>query len=626
MGNNNGKFKYGGYKGKILRVNLSSSKISTEPLKEDWAKDFLGGVGLAARFLYEELKPKTDPFSPENKLVLMTGPVQGTIVPTASRSTFCTKSPLTNNFFNSIHGGHIGAELKYAGYDGLIVEGKAEKPVYIWIDDDKVEIKDASKIWGKHTFTAHSMIRQELGDEEVHIATIGPAGEKGLRYALILCDMRASGRGGVGAVMGSKNLKAIAFRGTGEVAVPDTERIAQYALKMNEIFISNPATGKQLAHYGSPGSILPFNKLGILGTRNWQTEVFEGAEGICGETMREKVVKRDKACIACPIHCTKFSVVKDGPYKATIEGPDYEAVWGMGSMCGVDNLDAIVKGDEICDEYGFDLMSGSCTVAWAMEAFEKGIITKEDTGGIDLRFGNADAMLEMLEKIGKREEGLGWLLGEGSKRASEKIGKGSEEFCITNKRVEIAGHTARGLPGHAMGYAVGHRGGSHHDSRPTGERMGIVPRETTEGKGPYVAGVNHWLIFCDSLVLCHFGESVWGPIALNENTVEALNVVTGRNLTVDDANEHADRIWNLIRGFAAREGFTRDDDTLPKRFTHEPIPEGPSKGMVVTPEMLEKMKDEYFEFRGWDKKTGNPTKEKLLELDLDFIAKDLYPG
>ena len=614
-------FKYGGYIGQLLRVNLTNKGITKETLREDWARDFVGGVGLSARIIYEEVKPKIDPFGPENKLVMMTGPVNGTMIPAASRSSFCAKSPYTGSFFHSIFGGFLGPEVKFAGYDGVIIEGQAKAPVYIWIDDDKVQIKDATHLWGKDPFKTQEILRKEIGDEEIHIATIGLAGEQKAPYAMILCDIRAAGRGGMGAVMGSKNLKAIVVRGTGGVTVPNVLKVYNTAIRLNELFSTTPAV-KGLSEYGTPRNVGAMNEAGILPTRNWQTEVFEGMKDITAEVMREKVVKGDRACFACSINCTKYSVVPSGPYKSIINGADYEAIYGFGSCCAVDNIEALCKADELCDHYGIDLISTALCISWAMECFEKGIFTKDDTDGIELKFGNADGMLQMIEKIGKRE-GLGGLLTKGTREASKIVGKDTFRFAIQNKGVEFPGHTPRPFPACAVGYATGPRGGSHHDIRPTPEKMGMVDRKVLDGKGALAAEINHWLILCDSMLLCHLAEAIWGPMKISDDTIEALNVVTGWELNYEEARKIAEREWNMIRCFSAREGFTRENDQLPIRFMEEPVPEGPMKGSYIPRETLERLKDDYYSYRGWDPKTGNPTKGKLIELGLDFAVEDI---
>jgi len=405
--------------------------------------------------------------------------------------------------------------------------------------------------------------------------------------------------------------------------VHDMQGTLKLSHEIFQIMRGNPSTGQVLPWFGTPVLVNANNSLGVFGSRNWQQETFEGAQGLCAETMRQKIVVRDKSCFACPIKCGKYSVVTTAPFEGrTVEGPEYENIFALGSMCGIDSIEAVAAAERECDDLGMDAIETGVSIAFAMENFEKGNLTTADTDGLELTFGKTELLLPLINKIAMRE-GLGSLLAEGVKRAAEKIGKGSEVFAMQNKGMTFAGHSARGLPGFALGYATGPRGGSHHDSRPTGERTGMVPRDTTEGKAAYTVKVNHLMILTDSMILCHLAEAIWGPIEINPVVVDILNRVTGMEMTVPEAELTAERIWNVIRAFAAREGLRRKDDTLPKRFLTEPIPEGPSKGMVITPEMLERMKDEYYTLRGWDKATGIPNPERLLRLDLPDIAEDM---
>lgn len=616
-------FRYKGYTGKLLRVDLTSGKVRVEPMKEEWAENYLGGAGIAARILYDELKPGIDPLSPENKTLIMTGPVNGTIIPTASRVGAYCKSPLTGSFFHGTAGGHFGAELKYAGWDGIIVEGKASTPVYLWIDDDLVEIREASHLWGMNSYDVQEKLKEELGLNEIHAASIGPAGELLNRFACITFGCRVTGRGGTGAVWGSKKLKAVVVRGTGSVSVSDITKFKHFADELLTVFRNHPATSQILPTYGTPVLVNANNALGVFGSYNWQEEIFEKADGLSGETMRKTIVVKDKACFSCPVRSSKLCIVKskeDGSY--LVEGPEYENIYSLGSCCGIGSIETVAIAERICDDYGMDAIEAGVAVAFAMECFEKGILTLEDTEGIDLRFGSEEAMLTMIHKIGKRE-GLGNLLADGVKRASEKIGHGSEDFAMHTKGMTFAGHSARGMPGFALGYATGPRGGSHHDGRPTGERTGLVPRETFEGKGEYTARVNHFTIYTDSMIVCHLAESIWGPLDISEWCVKSVNVTTGMQSSLEDAKKTAERIWNLMRAFMVREGFRRKDDRLPKRFMEEPIPRGPSQGMVISRENLDKMLDEYYSFRGWDLKTAIPTPERLIKLGLEDVAQDM---
>jgi len=616
-------FRYKGYKGKLLRINLSTGKTTEEPLKEEWAEKYLGGAGYGARLFYDELKPGVDPFSPENKVMIMTGPVTGTLIPTASRVGAYCNSPLTNSYFHGTAGGNLGAELKYAGYDGIIIEGRSTVPVYIWIDDDLVEIREASHLWGKMSYETQELLKEELGSPEIHTAAIGPAGEILNRFACLVFGCRVTGRGGIGAVLGSKKVKAIAVRGSGSVEVPDLKGFRSFVDELLTVFKTHPATSNILPTYGTPVLVNVNNALGVFGNHNWQDEYFDRAEGLSGEVMKETIVVRNKACFACPVRSGKFVVINSGKYKGcVVEGPEYENIFSLGSQCGIDNIKAVAAAERLCDEYGMDAIEAGIAVAFSMEAFQKGILTLEDTEGLELKFGSEDAMMTMLHRIGKRE-GLGDILAEGVKRASERIGKGSEDFAMHNKGVTFPGHSARGMPGFALGYATGPRGGSHHDGRPTGERTGLVPRQTFEGKAEYISKVNRFAIYTDSMIVCHLPEAIWGPLDVSEWCSRAVNAVTGMDISLEDARRTAERQWTIMRAFMVREGYRRKDDKLPKRFMEEPIPRGPSKGMVIDWTNFNKMLDEYYDFWGWDKSTGIPTAERLRSLDMGEIAQDM---
>ncbi len=618
-------FRYKGYVGRFLRFNLSTGKHEDMPITNQLAEQYIGGAGMAARILYDELKPGIDPFSEENKLIIGTGPVEGTMIPSACRIGAYSKSPQTNSFYYSSAGGHFGPEIKYAGYDGIIFEGKSSEPVYLFIDDGRVELRSAKHIWGKKAYESQEIIQHELGGEEVQICAIGPSAEKLVRFSGIFAGCRTMGRGGMGAVMGSKNLKAVAVRGNGSIEIPNFPKTEAFLKEIFEKFRANPATSQVLPNYGTPVLVNANNKLGMFGYKNWQEEYYDQAEGLSGETMREQIVKRNKSCFACPVCSGKYSIVQSGhEYQGWInEGPEYEDIFSLGSMCGHNDIAVCSAGERLCDEMGMDAIETGVAIAFAMECFEKGIITEKETDGMELRFGRSDVVLPMIEKIGLRQSYIGELLGEGVKRASEKLGNGSEFFAMHNKGLTFAGHSARGMPGFALGYATGPRGGSHHDGRPTGERTGLIERKTFEGKGEYTARVNHFTIFTDSMIVCHLPEGIWGPLDVSEVSVQALNIATGMNLTLDDAKIIAERQWNIIRAFAVREGYRRADDKLPGRFMEEPIPEGPSKGMVISRDNLDKMLDEYYEFRGWDKETGIPTPERLSSLGLEDVAEDM---
>ncbi len=614
---------YKGYTRKLLRVNLTNRTVRVEEIPNAQLLKFIGGAGLAARMLYDELEPGIDPLSHRNKVIFMTGPLAGTIAPTGSRIGVYTKSPLTGGFFHSSAGGSFAAELKFAGYDGVVIEGASEKPVYLFISNETAELRSASHLWGEMTYRAHELIKVDIGDEAVQSAVIGPAGERMVRFASVIVGGRALGRGGIGAVLGSKKFKGIAVRGTGRVEVDDMEATLKTTQELIGLMRRNPTTGQSLVNFGTPVLVNANNNLGVFGSRNWQRETFDGAVGLCAETMREKIFVRNKSCFACPIGCSKYTIVTDGPYKGSeVEGPEYENIFALGAMCENDSIETVAAAERLCDDLGMDAVETGVSIAFSMEAREKGLLTEKDADGLDLSFGNSDVIMPMVRKIGLRE-GLGDLLADGVKRAADTIGGGAADFAMQNKGMTFPGHSARGLPGFALGYATGPRGASHHDARPTGERAGIVPRETVEGKPQYVINVNHLNILTDSMILCHLAEAIWGPTEIKETVIGIFNDVTGMDLSLEQAKVTAERIWNVIRAFGVREGMRRSDDTLPKRFLSEPIPDGPSKGMVITEEVLEKMKDEYYTLRGWDAATGIPLPERLYALDLPDIAEDM---
>jgi aldehyde:ferredoxin oxidoreductase len=617
-------WEYGGYAGKFLRLDMTNKKASTVPLTKETARLYLGGNGFGAKILYDELKSGIEPLGPENKFVFAAGPIQGTMVPTAGRSGVFTKSPLTGLFFDAYGGGSFGPEMKFAGWDAVIVEGQAKSPTYVTVYDDNIEFKDASHLWGKHTFETQEIIKKDLNEPKAQIACIGPAGEKLVRFACTIWGARAAGRGGNGAVLGSKKLKALVVRGTNDVEVPNIDGFLKTVGELYAKIKANPGTGKALPTLGTPGVTTVQNQLGILGTRNWQTEVFEDTEKISGTVMRERLVFKDKGCMACPIYCTKLVHVKSGPYAGTIdEGPEYETIFAFGSNCGVDSLEMIAKADRLSDDIGVDTISAGAVISFAMECYEKGILSKQELDGLDLKFGNQEALIQMLEKFGTRE-GAGDLLAEGAARAAKKIGKGSEKYAITIKDLENAGHSPRGMKGYCLGMATSTRGGSHQDGRPTGERVGKFDRKILEGKPEYAMGTQRTTTLQDSMCVCRMTEGIFGLTEVTNDHLNIINVVTGMNLKLPELIDITDRIWNVERSFNCREGHRREHDVQAIRFMTEPIPDGPSKGMYSPKDELEMLKDKYYDLRGWDKKTGIPTKDTLKRLDLNKQAENLY--
>ncbi|MEJ5292526.1 MAG: aldehyde ferredoxin oxidoreductase family protein [Candidatus Methanosuratincola sp.] len=615
--------KYSGYKGKVLAINLTTKKTSSIEITDEFARKYLGGNGFAVRYIFDMVDPRMDAFDATNVVAMMTGPFQGINSPTAGKYYMATKSPLTNGYFDSVSGGFIGAQIKYAGYDGFLITGKADKPTYLFVEDGKVEFRPAEKLWGRLTGETQEMIKEEVGDPNLCVSAIGPAGENLVRYACVITEYRAAGRGGVGAVLGSKKLKAVAVRGSGTNEVADPEAYEAWMQWYKEEAKKVPGLAVGLPTYGTPALVASIGKmLGAMGSYNHKTEFFQNWENISGERLKKEFWDKDTACPACPIACSKVFSAKSGKWKGAIsEGPEYETIYSLGSMCGIDDLGAIIKGDSLCDEWGMDTVSYGVAVSFIMEAYEKQLITRENTDGVEFKFGNDDAMIAYIEKTAKRE-GIGNLIAEGSLRAARVIGGGSERFAIQVKGLEIPGHSARALRGMSLGYATATRGGSHHDPRPTGEYAGASDRKAVEGKAAWVIGTQQMTTIGDSLVNCHFLERLLG-FTLTQKWVDMINPVTGFGYTLEELTTVAERILDLERSFNVRTGIRRKDDTLPRRFLEEPIPEGPSQGMHTDEPTLNRMLDEFYVIKGWDPKTGIPTKEKLIRMGLEDVADRL---
>ncbi|MBW1674078.1 MAG: aldehyde ferredoxin oxidoreductase family protein [Deltaproteobacteria bacterium] len=619
-----------GLMGKILRVNLTEGKILKEEIPEEMAKKFLGGRGLASKYLFDENRPGIDPLGPENKLIFMSGLVTGTASPSASRYSVVTKSPLTNIWAQSSSGGRWGVDLKHSGFDGIIFEGISEKPVYLVIDNEKAELRDATDFWGKNVSETTELLKQKLG-ETFNIASIGIAGENLVRYAAIMNDLhRAAGRCGVGAVMGSKRLKAIAVRGARKIQIADERAFKKVADKQFEL-LGESILGAGLEAYGTNLVLDMVNVCGGLPTRNWQTGVCSFVEKINGEALSEKVLVRPVGCFACPIKCGRDSEIRKGPYAGQKgEGPEYESVGTFGAMCDISDLEAITMAHYLCNDYGLDTISTGSTIAFIMECFEKGIITKESTGGMEIYFGNSETMIKLVHKIAKRE-GVGDLLAEGTRRIAQRLGQGSERFAMNVKGLELAAYDSRAAKITGLAFATANRGGDHvtaYVQGPTFLASPFLVIEESEIKDPLqenpeeakvVKDMEDALTVFDAAGSCKFmGMSLdakeWSDI---------IAALTGWEFGVEEFRKTGERIYNLERAFNVREGLTRADDTLPKRLLEEPLPEGPAVGQV---NKLEIFLDPYYEFRGWDKTTGKPTPEKLRELGLKEIINQIYKG
>jgi len=597
-----------GWIGKILRVDLTTGEFAIENLDPDLAKDFIGGRGLVSKILFDEIDPQVDAFSPENKLIFATGPLTGTGAVMGSRYMVVTKSPLTGAIACSNSGGYFGPELKFAGYDLIIFEGKSDNPVYLWIEDDQVEVRKAEHLWGKDTHQTEDLIRTETHGN-AKIACIGPAGERLVRIAAVMNDKhRAAARSGVGAVMGSKNLKAVVVKGSGKVGIADKEAFKRANALILEKIRSDPATGEALPNFGMATFVNPFNQMFIFPTRNFQEGFFEGAEKISGEAIAQNIFVKRKTCYACPVGCGRVTKVEDPDFQGKGEGPEYESIAALGSNCGVDNLSAITKANYYCNELGLDTISAGVTIACAMELYEKGFL-KENEVGFKLNFGNDRALVELIKKMGLRED-FGNILAEGGYRVAKRYGH--PEFFMGVKKQEFPGLQVRGLQGMGLGFATSNRGACHLRAPMYGPEIFGVPEKIdpldTKDKALWVKRLQDSGAVIDSAGICIVVTFV---VSLEE-IVGILRAVTGIRYNLETILLAGERIWNLERLFNQKAGFARRDDNLPTRMLKEPMPEGPSKGQVVD---LEPMLSEYYQFRGWDE-DGNITPEKLSELGL----------
>ncbi|UCE91553.1 MAG: aldehyde ferredoxin oxidoreductase family protein [Methanobacteriota archaeon] len=608
-----------GYTGNILRVDLSEEKVSTEPINREWARQFIGGKGLGARYLFDELKPGTDPLSPDNVLSVWTGPLVGTMVPLTSRYVVITKSPLSGTFLDTYAGGYFGPELKYAGFDAVIVKGKAPKPSYLWVNDGKAEIRDAKGVWGKDMFRTEELLREEVGHSTARVAGIGQAGEKLSRIAGVTSDItRNAGRGGAGAVFGSKNLKAIVAKGSFGVEVPKIEEFVKMAKHMLKTDVVDNPEHAGLVTDGTPIIVDMSQDAAILPTNNWHSGQFDGYQGIDSDALKNRVFVRKKACFGCGIACGSWAKVKDGPFKgSSTEGPEYETLGLAGSNCGIMNIEAVVRFAEDCDRLGLDTISAGAAVGFAMDIYEKGVITKEDTGGLDLRFGNEEAYAKMPEMIAERSTRIGDLLAEGALRAAKAIGKDTEKLVIHSKGSEYPAYDPRGSIGMALAYATSDRGADHNRAWPVAsDAYGDGDPWSTEGKAAICHEEQMMKSYKWSMIFCDFyGVSP-------ENMAMYYTAVTGLPADADWLKAVGARVWNLVRAFNVREGFLRKDDSMPERMETEPLPSGKTEGKSVSRAAFDEMLSEYYKLWGWDDE-GRPTKRTLEEAGLQEILGEL---
>ncbi len=619
--------KTGGFRGKILRVDLTNKTYEEETLPLEFYKDYVGGALLGAKLLYDETKPGMDPLSEDNKIIYTAGPLTGTDSPCASRLCIVTKSPQTGTITTTLSGGFFPVELKRAGYDAIVISGKAEEPTYLFIKEGKVRFGNAKKYWGLDVFDTQMYMKEDLNDQNIRISCIGPAGEKQSLMSCVINEARAAGRKGVGAVLGSKNLKAVAIRGTSDVPVADKELTKKSISTMMKYFKESPMAYPMFGKLGSSVAFEVASNLGVLPSYNWlNIEDVDWDAEMGPEVLNEMNITRNP-CYKCPIACSQVRLVREGKYSGiSSEGPEYESMFSLGTLLGIKSAEFTIVADRLTDELGFDNISSGATVAFAMELYEKGIITKEDTGGLELNFGNEEAALKLLRMMAHRE-GIGAIFADGTKVAAEKIGKGSEKFTLLVKGLELPAYDVRGLKAHGLNFATSFTGADHNKGYAFQEVFGTpypnaVDRLAIEGKGKITKFNQDFASLYDIITFCEFPAQA----ALVENfqslIAELLTGVMGFDYTEEDTWRMGEKLVNICRMYNVREGFSRKDDTLPERVKYEPIPSGLSKGAVTTQEELDFMLDEYYEARSWTV-DGIPTSEKLEELGLSFAIKDL---
>jgi len=607
------------YTGKILHVDMTTQTTRVQEVEPEFLKKYLGGVGLATRLVYDNTPAGCDPLGPDNALCFACSSFAGTPIPVGTKHGVASKSPLTGFIGDSLSGSHFSEMLRRAGWDGLVIKGQAPRWTLLFIDDDRVSFMDASAYLGQGAVKVQSVIRDRLGDENIRVSAIGPAGENLVRFASIDNDGRQVGRTGNGAVMGSKRIKAIGIRGTKPVTVADPKGLMEAGLKLIKTS-QGPGTLKYRS-LGTPSNVLNLNAMGVLPTRNFSETTFEHADTISGEYLRDHFKVKAVACSGCSIACEQWGVVRDGKYKGARIGLDYEPLFAVGSNCGIGTLPPIIKLVEMADELGMDGMSAGVVISWAMECYEKGILTKEDCDGLEPNFGNEDAAIALMEKIAYRD-GIGDLLAEGTKRASEKLGKGSEHFAMHVKGLEMPGYDVRSLKTFAAGLAVGTRGACHNRSLAYElDIKGVVDRFKAEpGRGPLMVENENFACILDCLVLCKFLRNCFDDF--NAEVAQIYTMATGIDMAPEELAQVGERVWNLKKAFNIREGWTRADDTLPPRVLNDPIPAGPSKGSYVTAEELDMLIADYYQARGWTEE-GLIPRSKLIELGLEDIADEI---
>jgi aldehyde:ferredoxin oxidoreductase len=629
-----GRRKLGGYAGKQLLVDLTKQKCKAIPLDPNFALTYLGGQGFASRILFDSVGPSTKPLGPDNVMIWATGPFTGTLWPQAARYVVAAKSPLTGIFGESHAAGHWGPELKFAGFDTAIVHGRAEKPVYLLIDNGKAKLENAKDLWGRNTQETEEIIKENNRDQALRVSCIGQAGENLVRYAAIINDFdRAAARSGIGAVAGSKNLKAVAVRGNQDIPVAKPDKYLKVIDELHQKMLASPFTASR-AEYGTTNLVELMQEIGRLPSYNMRSGVFEEYQKISGETIKQKYLVKPRADFACLQRCGRYTIVRTGPYAYCGGGPEYETQSALGSRCGNDNIESILYGHHLCNLYGLDTISTGATISWAMECWDQGLITAKDTGNIDLSWGNHEVIIQLIHLIARRE-GFGDILAEGSFRAAQKIGRGTEQYVMHSKRQEIAGQEPRAQKSMGLASATAARGADHLYAFPVLDEVGfdeeisirygtqylpeIGDRLNPKYKGIMVKENEDFCAVVESLGVCKYGTLI-PPVLFYSDVAAAFDVTVGVNLSIADLHLIGERIVNLNRCFNVREGIRRKDDSLPRRLTEEPAPKGPAKGQIVE---LDVMLDEYYEKRGWQVKDGLPTQKTLQKLGLEDTITNL---
>ncbi len=626
-------YPYGGYTGCYLRVDLSSATIRKIPLPLEWAEMYLGGNGIGTKILWDEVPPEVGALSPANKLIIAPGPLSGGPMPNSGRLEFVAKSPLTGIYGDSNSGGHFGPELKFAGYDFIILEGCSNIPVYLYIHNDVVELRDATHLWGKGTFETEEILQREVGDPEIKVAAIGQAGENLVRYAAInVTYRRQAARSGMGAVMGSKNLKAVAVRGTGQISIANPSEAASLALR-HHTAIRNNEFFPGIKRFGTPGLVALMNPMGRFPTKNFQFGSFDQFEAISGETLREEHVVRDISCYACPVGCDAIYEVRDRE-GVRLNSVEYENLNALGSNILNDDLESLLQANMLCDDWGLDTISAGRAIAFAMELADREILSSGEMGGLDLSWGSATGMLELLRQITFRDTELGDSLAEGSARFAKILGRGSEQFAMHVKGQDIAAQDGRAQQSMGLAHVTSSRGADHLKAFPVLDETGypaeglrrygqdylpeIVEPLETKYKAFLVKDGEDFGAVVDSCGNCKSGGTFVMAEIYWEDQAEALRVITGMEIDAEGLKQIGERIYNLQRCYNTLHGITSADDVLPARFTEEPSPSGNAKGSVCH---IERMLPRYYELRGWDRENGVPLPETLERLALSDAAE-----